>query len=70
MPDCLFFCRLKINHDSLEFIFEFSTIANTYSFRQKNRPIIKMDAVLERSAAALLMVVLITAFYEKRSRIG
>jgi hypothetical protein len=25
----------------------------------------KMDAVLERSAAALLMVVLITAFYEK-----
>ncbi len=25
----------------------------------------KMDAVLERSAAALLMVVLITAFYDK-----
>jgi hypothetical protein len=36
-----------------------------YSVRQKNRPIIKMDAVLERSAVALLMVVLITAFYEK-----
>jgi hypothetical protein len=36
------------------------------SVHQKNRPIIKkMDAVLERSAAALLMVVLITAFYEK-----
>jgi hypothetical protein len=29
-----------------------------------------MDAVLERSAAALLMVALITAFYKKKSRIG
>ncbi len=26
--DCLFFCRLKINHDSHEFILEFGTVAN------------------------------------------
>jgi hypothetical protein len=25
---CLFFCRLKINHDSYEFILEFGTVAN------------------------------------------
>jgi hypothetical protein len=30
MPDCLFFCRLKINHDSHEFILEFGTVANNY----------------------------------------
>ncbi len=29
--DCLFFCRLKINHDSHEFILEFGTNANTYN---------------------------------------
>ncbi len=26
---CLFFCRLKINHDSHEFILEFGTVANS-----------------------------------------
>jgi hypothetical protein len=26
--DCLFFCWLKINHDSHEFILEISTVAN------------------------------------------
>jgi hypothetical protein len=26
--DCLFFCRLKRNHDSHEFILEFGTVAN------------------------------------------
>jgi hypothetical protein len=29
---CLFLCRLKINHDSYEFILEFGTIANTYIY--------------------------------------
>ncbi len=28
LTDCLFFCRLKINHDSHEFILEFGTVAN------------------------------------------
>ncbi len=28
--DCLFFCKLKINHDSPEFILEFGTIANIF----------------------------------------
>ncbi len=27
---CLFFCRLKINHDYHEFILEFGTVANIY----------------------------------------
>jgi hypothetical protein len=30
VPDCLFFCMLKINHDSYEFVLEFSTVANMY----------------------------------------
>ncbi len=29
LHDCLFFCRLKIKHDSHEFILEFGTVANT-----------------------------------------
>jgi hypothetical protein len=28
LTDCLFFCWLKINHDSHEFILEFGTVAN------------------------------------------
>jgi hypothetical protein len=28
MSHCLFFCRLKINHDSDDFILEFGTVAN------------------------------------------
>jgi hypothetical protein len=31
LSDCLFFCRLKINHDSHEFILEFGTVANRYA---------------------------------------
>jgi hypothetical protein len=29
MSDVYFLCRLKINHDSHEFILEFGTVANT-----------------------------------------
>ncbi len=29
---CLFFCTLKINHDSHEFILEFGTVANSYIY--------------------------------------
>jgi hypothetical protein len=31
MPNLFFLCRLKINHDTNEFIFEFGTVANKYS---------------------------------------
>jgi hypothetical protein len=37
--DCLFFCRLKINHDSHEFILEVGTITNkTYPVVTQTHP--------------------------------
>jgi hypothetical protein len=45
MPDVYFLCRLKINHDSHEFILEFGTVANNYAFVSYQQTMIRRSAV-------------------------
>jgi hypothetical protein len=64
----LFFCWLKINHDSHEFILEFGTVANIYDHPQRCCYHLTSDLLRRNSAAFANLTVFVISTLKNAER--